>query len=309
MKKYFDSYALSVKQSWLICFVMFVVAQLLISGLLMAFSPLIPNWGASHPVFIVLGYALPFLLLFAYIFLVSKNEYRLREQAERPQPQWKTPQTGSLPLPLLLLLLGLALYALNIVVEPLTAWIPMPDFIKKLFEDMMGNSWGHIFTVVVLAALLEEWLMRGVALKGMLLKGYSPQKAIIWSALIFGIMHLNPWQTIPAFLLGCFFGWVYWRTRCIWLCIFLHALNNGTSTLLSHLFPEMGMDVSTYQLLGPFQYILLYILAIALGLAVVYYLHKKLPAGEQTQNPEPLKMAAIPVPLEAESPDTPDTHI
>ena len=299
IKTYLNSYPLSIKQSWLVCFVLFIVSQLLASGLLMALVSIIPGWDETHPLFMILAYSLSFLPVFAYVYLISKSEYQQRERAGRPQPLWKAPQTGSLPLPWLLLLLGIALYALVIVVEPLVAWIPMPDSMKKLFETMINDSWGSVFTTVVLAALLEEWLMRGVALKGMLLKGYSPKSAIIWSALIFGIMHLNPWQAIPAFLLGCFFGWVYWRTRCLWLTIFLHAVNNGTSTLLTHLFPEMEIDTPIYQMLDTVQYALLYALALVLGWAIFYYLYKKLPAGEQPSSPEPSKMATA----------TPDTQI
>ena len=55
---------------------------------------------------------------------------------------------------------------------------------------------------------------------------YSPRKAIILSALIFGIMHINPWQATNAFIGGIFYGWIYLRYKSIWLCMLMHAYNN-----------------------------------------------------------------------------------
>jgi membrane protease YdiL (CAAX protease family) len=39
-------------------------------------------------------------------------------------------------------------------------------------------------------------------------------------------MHLNPWQMTNAFLGGIFYGWIYWRYKSIWLCMFIHAYYN-----------------------------------------------------------------------------------
>ncbi|YBU89603.1 MAG: type II CAAX prenyl endopeptidase Rce1 family protein [Candidatus Walczuchella monophlebidarum] len=49
---------------------------------------------------------------------------------------------------------------------------------------------------------------------------------MFFSALLFGIMHLNPWQIIIAFLFGILRGIIYIGTRSIFICIFLHAIYN-----------------------------------------------------------------------------------
>ncbi|QKG58965.1 CPBP family intramembrane metalloprotease [Hymenobacter sp. BRD128] len=82
-----------------------------------------------------------------------------------------------------------------------------------------------LFFGCLLAPVLEEILFRGLLLRG-LLRNYSPVVAIGQSALLFGVFHLNPAQSLFALLMGLMLGWLYYRTQSLALCIALHALNN-----------------------------------------------------------------------------------
>lgn len=82
----------------------------------------------------------------------------------------------------------------------------------------------------VIAPVLEEVLMRGVLLRG-LLRNYRPAVAIGQSALLFGIFHFNPAQSLNAFLMGLLLGYVYYRSRSLWLCIGLHGVYNALALL------------------------------------------------------------------------------
>lgn len=77
----------------------------------------------------------------------------------------------------------------------------------------------------VIAPIFEETLYRGILLKGLINK-YNSKKAIVYSALIFGIAHLNIPQGINAFLLGLIIGTVFYYTRSIYICIIMHFANN-----------------------------------------------------------------------------------
>ncbi|NDV46312.1 CPBP family intramembrane metalloprotease [Paludibacter sp. 221] len=123
------------------------------------------------------------------------------------------------------------------ITGPLSNLIPMPEFFMKIFMDSTLNAQGFLpfITVVVAEPVLEELIFRGIILDG-LLKKYSPTKAIIVSALLFGIVHLNPWQFVGATILGLFIGWVYYRTRNLSLAILIHFVNN--------LIPAIIMNVS-----------------------------------------------------------------
>ena len=175
-------------------------------------------------------------------------------------------------------LAGLGLLAITVVIDPLTSIIPMPDFVKTLFESVFVNTalWDSILATCILAPILEEFLCRGLMMRGML-RTMAPWKAILWSALIFAVIHLNPWQSIPAFVIGVFFGWVYYRTGCIWLTVFLHCLNNSLSTLLTRIFPDIGIDQGLIDILPRTTYLAVYGIACVVLVAVVLLLNKYLP--------------------------------
>ncbi len=125
-----------------------------------------------------------------------------------------------------------------IVIEPLISLIPMPEFFQELFEDLLKRDSFTFLSIVVAAPILEEFIFRGIVLEGFL-KNYDPQKAIIWSAIIFGAVHLNPWQFIGAGVLGLYIGWIYYRTRSIIPCIVLHFINNLLAYLIFYFFPDV----------------------------------------------------------------------
>lgn len=121
-------------------------------------------------------------------------------------------------LPVLMLALATALSPLR--------YLHLPNTVGKVFKES-GQTPGFAFVIIVLSApVFEELLFRGVILQG-LLRSQRPWVAIGQSALLFGIVHFNPAQSIHAFLLGLVFGWLYYRTRSLWLCMAMHVLFNS----------------------------------------------------------------------------------
>ncbi|MBR6001700.1 MAG: CPBP family intramembrane metalloprotease [Bacteroidales bacterium] len=112
----------------------------------------------------------------------------------------------------------------------LSAWY---DEITALMKSLAGGTlWISAVSVVIMAPLFEEWMFRGMILRGLLRKMH-PVWAIVISAFLFSLIHLNPWQGIPAFILGCVFGYVYWKTGNLWLTILMHATNNAIAVVVS----------------------------------------------------------------------------
>lgn len=183
------------------------------------------------------------------------------------------PHRGCLPLPVLYLLLAVSVPAAAVLVEPLYAWLPAPEWFEQLMESLVGgNLAATLLTVSVLAPLLEEFFCRGLILRGLAAER-GPRAAILWSSFIFAVIHLNPWQAIPAFLLGLFFGWVYWRTGSLKATIFLHAVNNTLTVVLSRIYPEQT-DLTLKDILPGFlPYPLVWAAALVLFLLVVRLIH------------------------------------
>jgi membrane protease YdiL (CAAX protease family) len=141
--------------------------------------------------------------------------------------------------------------ALIMPLEWLSNLIPMPESVRKVFEAAFTKDIFSIVTVSIAAPILEETLCRGIVLNG-LLKNYSPPKAILISALFFGMIHLNPWQALPAFIGGMYMGWVYYKTKSVIPGMIIHATINFTASMMLFL---PGNDRDLRALMGMHYYI------------------------------------------------------
>ncbi len=130
---------------------------------------------------------------------------------------------------------------------PTTGIPALEEFYKEIvksFEMLLDYKIAGFITVCILAPIIEEILFRGILLRGLLQKGISPIIAIFLSSFLFGLAHMNPWQFLGAGLLGAVFGYVYYRTKSLWICMFLHALNNTISFIMMVKFQSMDEDVT-----------------------------------------------------------------
>lgn len=110
-----------------------------------------------------------------------------------------------------------------------------PQWLWSMLKDLFFSEnklLSRTFLLVIVAPITEEPLFRGIILRG-LLSRYRPAVAVALSAFLFALIHANPWQLISAFCLGLVFGWFYWRTGSLLLCVLAHALSNGLSLLCS----------------------------------------------------------------------------
>ena len=156
-------------------------------------------------------------------------------------------------------IVSIATLAAAFVCEPVSVMLPdMPENLKKSLELLMdGPLWAALLSVSVFAPLFEEWLCRGLVLRG-LMKHMNPTGAILVSAAFFAILHMNPWQAIPAFLLGILFGYVYYRTGSLKLTMLMHCVNNTFSLLLSKI-PGLEEIESFMDILSPWAYAGIYV--------------------------------------------------
>jgi len=133
----------------------------------------------------------------------------------------------------------------QIVLDPAMKILPpMPEMLKKMLEKMTDSDslLVNFITLSIFAPFFEEWLCRGMVLRGLLhyrrRKDSEPMKpvwAIVISAAFFAFIHMNPWQAIPAFMLGLLFGYVYYRTGSLKLTMLMHFTNNTVSLVLSNI--------------------------------------------------------------------------
>lgn len=108
-------------------------------------------------------------------------------------------------------------------IRELFSFFPMIDL-----EEVRPSPLVYVLffiNICILAPIYEEMLFRGILLRRFTLR-WSPQKSIIISSIIFGIIHLNPINIVFAFALGCVLGYAYLKTKNIVIPMLLHSFNN-----------------------------------------------------------------------------------
>lgn len=117
------------------------------------------------------------------------------------------------------------------------------SLIRPLFANLFANyeeTISSIFVadtvivavyVIILAPIIEELILRGI-LFNRLRYGLSFYSANLIQALVFGIYHWNIIQGLYAFGIGLILGYVYEKTRSLYVPILLHVFINGLGFLI-----------------------------------------------------------------------------
>ena len=165
------------------------------------------------------------------------------------------------------------------VIEPVSMLLPQMSELMKAAMEMLLNGpiWIVLISVSVFAPFFEEWLCRGIILRG-LLKKMKPVWAIVISALFFGLIHGNLWQAIPAFIIGVILGYVYYKTGSLKLTMLMHCVNNTLSVIVSRI-PGFE-DVEFFaDIMSPWAYVVV-VAAFAVVLASGLVIMKSIPLKE-----------------------------
>ncbi len=152
----------------------------------------------------------------------------------------------------------------------LMPWVP--NIMEDTFSELI-STWLGIFVIALAGPVVEEYVFRG-AIARSLLKQYSPTTAILISAAIFGVFHINPAQILPAFLIGIVFGWVYYRTASLIPVIVMHVVNNSVAAWLMVTYP----DVTEVNELVPPVYQIVFTCIAAVVVVLIYGWMRKIKA-------------------------------
>ncbi len=126
---------------------------------------------------------------------------------------------ATLPLFILVTLLG---QLINIV-------FPIPAEHIEAFQNIFfleGRTyWYLLFLIAFLPGICEEVMFRGYFIKVFEKKGIT--QAIIISAVLFGILHLDIYRLIPITILGIWMGYIVIKTNSLYIPIVAHIANNA----------------------------------------------------------------------------------
>lgn len=170
---------------------------------------------------------------------------------------------------LMAIMVSVATLAVGFLMDPVNAALPkMPESLEKILENMVsdGPLWVSLLSVSVMAPFFEEWLCRGMILRGLLRKMH-PVWAMVISSFCFALIHFNPWQGIPAFVLGMLFAYVYYKTGSLKLTMLMHCVNNTFAVIVGQIDSLKDVDFM-FQIMDRWQYISL--LAASLVIIVLF---------------------------------------
>jgi len=175
-------------------------------------------------------------------------------------------------LPLILLILFAFQIGINLPVQKIINSLVFNEIIvSKIFYSSV-----YIIGALSFGPILEEVLFRGIILKG-LLSNYKPWKAILISAVIFGIIHGQPLMIPGAILFGICFGYLYYKTNSLGITILCHFTTNlfgMVGSYLNYRFGKPNFKIIS-DLYGNFSLIFIIVLAIMFIISS-YFLVKKL---------------------------------
>ena len=126
--------------------------------------------------------------------------------------------------------------ALAVAMNKIITITPLP-YIFTGYEETNEILFGgpvilQVLTAGVFACVVEELSHRGVTYLRMK-RYWGKRNAMIFSALVFGLYHMNVVQTVYAFFLGLFFAWLYERYDSMWAPIIGHMSANLFIIVLS----------------------------------------------------------------------------
>lgn len=178
------------------------------------------------------------------------------------------------------LIVSVATLALGFVTDSLNAIMPQtPEWFENAMAQIMDAPvWITLISVSIFAPLFEEWLCRGVILRGLLQKTH-PVSAILVSAVFFAVLHMNPWQALPAFILGALFGFIYYKTGSLKLTMLMHCINNTFAVVFSKI-PSLENAEGFADVMSTWAYVCIFIASIAF-LAATFVVVRNIPFAKE----------------------------
>ncbi|MCD7725089.1 MAG: CPBP family intramembrane metalloprotease [Clostridiales bacterium] len=116
-------------------------------------------------------------------------------------------------------------------------------------QDIVGTRFPvMLFMIGMFGPFCEEFVFRGVIYRGYLKSG-NKLRAILLSAFLFGLMHLNVNQAVYAFVLGILLALLMEAAGSLWAPVFCHMLFNAWQVCLMYLSEMMpGQELQTVQI-------------------------------------------------------------
>lgn len=120
--------------------------------------------------------------------------------------------------------------------------------IKSIFGKLLINQppvaadfTGLLLNILVIggaAGICEEVLFRGTIQRGF--ERFGAVKAILFTSLLFGLMHVDFQKLLGTFLLGAIIGFIVYRSNSLYGGMLAHFTNNSAAVILAFLLDQLN---------------------------------------------------------------------
>ena len=148
------------------------------------------------------------------------------------------------------ILTGVASISLFLITNDISGYLhqvaPRPEIQKEaLLKIFLAKTWWEylfrIFAACVFAGFCEEFAFRGF-LQSIFSKRLGGIKGFVLTAFLFAVLHLDPWNFAPAFLLGAFLGYLVYLTGNLWVAVLAHFFVNTIAFSIYFFYPRVGSN-------------------------------------------------------------------
>ena len=210
------------------CALITLSALLLIQGLGLLLSWLIRSLSLRpQDALLITHLPLPLVLIPAYFWLRPKEQEAASPEAIRPE-EFPALFLAALPI----------IYGGNLLGNLLASLLTMGRAVNRLGELSSRMTVPLALYVTCVGPLAEELFFRGMILPRM--TRFGQKMALVFSALLFALYHVNLYQFFYAWGLGLLLGALYLKTGSIRMGYVLHAAIN----LLGGVLPPLLLNLS-----------------------------------------------------------------
>ena len=136
--------------------------------------------------------------------------------------------------------------------------IDFPEWMKKFDKDSetivlaflkMNNLSDLMFNLLVMAivpAIGEELFFRGFIQNTFLGFFKNSHLAIIFTSILFSLIHFDLVGFLPRFFLGAILGYMFFISKSLWIPILAHFINNAMAVIISYPYFKSFDFVQTY---------------------------------------------------------------
>lgn len=168
----------------------------------------------------------------------------------------------------------------------LYSWLQEQDASNNaMYEAMLGEKSGlsiltSLLFMAFIPAFAEEMFFRGFMMNAFNGLFKNMHVAILATAIVFSLIHLQFTKFLPMFFLAVVFGYAAYWTGSIWTSILAHFLNNAMAVIQLYFFTDGSYEKALDQ--GSDIPMAANIVLVALVLSLFVYIHKN--TNTKTEN-------------------------